>query len=144
MGLTVVTGPPCSGKTSRVDLHAQPGDVVIDLDRIAHALAGPTASPQDHAPTVYRVAQRARWAALTEALRYVDACDVYVIHTQPKPQALDKYEAHNANIITLDPGREVVLDRCKRMRSPEVLKAAERWYATRHAGTHLKQASRVW
>lgn len=144
MPLTVVTGPPCSGKTSWVDLHAGLGDVVIDLDRIAHALTAPSADVRDHAPTVYRVAQRARWAALTEALRYVDACDVYVIHTQPKPQALAKYEAHQARIITLDPGREVVLDRCKRMRSPEVLKAAERWYATRHTGTPLKQTSRAW
>ncbi|GAA4626640.1 hypothetical protein GCM10023196_035690 [Actinoallomurus vinaceus] len=144
MSLTVVTGPPCSGKTSWVDLHAGPADVVIDLDRIAHAMTSPTAGDHDHAPTVYRVAQRARWAAITEALRHVDAADVYVIHTQPSAQARQKYEAHSARIITLDPGRDVVLERCKRMRSTEALKVAERWYATRLAGAPLKQASRAW
>lgn len=144
MPLTVVTGPPCSGKTSWVDLHAGPNDVVIDLDRIAHALTTPAADPHTHHPTVYRVAQKARWAALTEALRHVDDTDVYVIHTQPKPQSLASYEAHGARIITLDPGRDVVLDRCKRMRSPEAVKVAERWYATRHTGTPVRQTSRAW
>ena len=36
--LTIVTGPPCGGKTTHIANHAHPGDIIIDLDRIALAL----------------------------------------------------------------------------------------------------------
>lgn len=32
--LTIICGPPCSGKTTYVQQHAKPGDTVIDLDSI--------------------------------------------------------------------------------------------------------------
>lgn len=38
--LTIVFGPPASGKTTHVRTHAQPGDVVIDLDEITARLSG--------------------------------------------------------------------------------------------------------
>jgi 5-methylcytosine-specific restriction protein A len=38
--LTIVCGPPASGKSSYVARHAQPGDLVIDLDVIASRLSG--------------------------------------------------------------------------------------------------------
>lgn len=36
--LTIVTGPPCSGKTTHVQQHAKPHDLVIDLDTIMMTL----------------------------------------------------------------------------------------------------------
>lgn len=38
--LTIVCGPPASGKTTYVKKHANPDDLIIDLDRIASELAG--------------------------------------------------------------------------------------------------------
>lgn len=38
MALTVVIGPPAAGKTTYVLAHARPGDIVVDLDRLANAL----------------------------------------------------------------------------------------------------------
>ncbi|MBN8292831.1 AAA family ATPase [Rhodobacter sp. NTK016B] len=38
--LTIVCGPPCSGKTTWADAHAAPRDLVIDLDRIASDISG--------------------------------------------------------------------------------------------------------
>lgn len=143
MALTVVTGPPCAGKSTWVMAAAGPADVVIDLDRMAVAMAGPGADAQEHDPVVYRVAQRARWAAITEALRYVGRADVYVVHTRPTAQARARYEQAGARIVTLDPGRDVVLERCRRERGPQVLAAAEAWYAE-HAGAGSGQVSRVW
>lgn len=141
--LTVITGPPCSGKTTWAMANAGRADVVIDLDRMAVAMAGTDADPQRHDPVVYRIAQRARWAAIQEALRYVDKADVYIVHTQPTAQARARYEQAGARIITLDPGRDVTLDRCKRERGPEALRVAEAWYAE-HAGTGQGQVSRAW
>jgi hypothetical protein len=36
--LILVSGPPCSGKSTHVQEHKQPGDLVIDYDAIALAL----------------------------------------------------------------------------------------------------------
>jgi hypothetical protein len=38
--VTLVCGPPASGKTTYVERHKQAGDIVIDLDAIASAMAG--------------------------------------------------------------------------------------------------------
>ncbi|MFJ3506037.1 hypothetical protein [Streptomyces luteogriseus] len=38
--LYVITGPSAAGKSSWIDAHAKPEDVVIDLDRITVALTG--------------------------------------------------------------------------------------------------------
>lgn len=35
MVITVVTGPPCSGKSTYVRTHARPGDIIVDFDAIA-------------------------------------------------------------------------------------------------------------
>lgn len=42
--VTVVCGPPCSGKTTWVREHARPGDLIVDYDDIAVRLG----SPQSH------------------------------------------------------------------------------------------------
>lgn len=42
--LTIVCGPPCSGKTTYVDQHASPADTRIDFDTIAHEIE-PTYRP---------------------------------------------------------------------------------------------------
>ena len=34
-GYTVVTGPPCSGKTTYILNHMAEGDIMVDFDRIA-------------------------------------------------------------------------------------------------------------
>ena len=41
MTVTVVAGPPCSGKTHHVRTNAGPDDLVIDWDEIAVRLGSP-------------------------------------------------------------------------------------------------------
>lgn len=36
--VVLVTGPPCAGKTTYAEHHAKPGELVLDLDRIAREL----------------------------------------------------------------------------------------------------------
>ncbi len=128
MALTIVTGPPAGGKTTWVRQRARPGDVVIDLDAIAHALTVGTDTHQ-HARAVLRCAQRARSVAIDEALRHVDRTDVYVIHMQPEPRHLDRYAQHGARVVTVDPGRVVVEQRARDERPPGTLAVVARWYA---------------
>lgn len=128
MSLFVVVGPPGAGKTTYVQEHARDGDVVIDMDRIASALTVSGADSHKHGRTVRSVAHRARLTAISAALRYVDRVDVYVIHTRPRPEAMEKYARHGAMVITIDPGQDVVMQRVAEQRSPEAQEAAQQWY----------------
>jgi dephospho-CoA kinase len=134
--LYVITGPPAAGKTTWVQQHARPRDIVIDYDAIAQALAGPGAPTHAHRHTLHLIARAARRAALNEALRHLARADVYLIHTQPSTQTLARYRNHNARVITIDPGRDVVLQRCRTTRTTDALRAAERWYTQHNTNGH--------
>ncbi|MFJ2303767.1 MULTISPECIES: AAA family ATPase [unclassified Streptomyces] len=145
--LYVVTGPPAAGKSSWIQAHATARDIVIDLDRIALALTGPGAPQWNHDPLVQRVAQRARFAAIDEAVRHLDEVDVYLIHTMPSPKARAKYQRLGARIVVVDPGEDVVRERVRTMRSEGMDRVVTRWYRTYRKGGSRPvtvQASRDW
>lgn len=144
--LYVVTGPPAAGKTSWIEAHATARDIVIDLDRITVALTGPGAPQWNQHALHLRIAHRARYAAMDEAFTHLDKLDVYVIHTQPSPKALAKYKRLDARIVVVDPGRDIVMQRIKAMRSPDMERVATRWYNARHRLPReaMPQASRAW
>ena len=144
--LIVVTGPPAAGKSSWIKAHAKATDVVIDLDLMALAMAGPGADHHAHGDVLMRVVHRARFAALNEAYQHLDKVDVYVIHTQPSAKALAKYKRLEARIVTVDPGREIVMQRVKAMRQPEMERVVTRWYNARRGRPpgSMPQASRTW
>ncbi|MFD4259967.1 hypothetical protein ACFWR9_20700 [Streptomyces sp. NPDC058534] len=131
--LYVVTGPPAAGKTSYIEGRAKPSDIVIDLDRITRALAGPGAPNWNQDPTLLRVAHKARYAAMFEAFEHRDKTDVYLIHTMPTSKWLARYKRMDATIIAVDPGRSIVMARIEAMRDPEMRRVATRWYRSRPA-----------
>lgn len=145
MGLYVVTGPPASGKSTWVRARAEPGDIVIDYDLMAHALTAPGADPHDHPKPLRHVTSRARAAAITEALKHTDVVDVYVIHSLPSAEARQRYAEHDAKIIIVDPGRDVVMNRITEQRPARIRSVAERWYSQAdYAEQPTQRASRSW
>lgn len=99
--LTVVTGPPCSGKSTHVTRHAQPGDVVIDFDRLAQALGSPT--PHDHPDAVRWVTIEARRAAIKAAIaQHHRGATVWIVHCSIPRQEMDRYLAAGAEVVTLE------------------------------------------
>ncbi|GAB2906974.1 hypothetical protein GCM10027047_01550 [Rhodococcus aerolatus] len=126
----VVIGPPAAGKSTWVRQHAQPTDVVIDFDLLALALSAPDPDrhPHSHPGTVRRVTHAARDAAIEAAFR-LTACDVYLIHSTPSASRLDSYRRRGAQVHTVDPGRDVVLARCRAERPAQMLRVAQEWYA---------------
>jgi hypothetical protein len=145
--LYVITGPPAAGKSSWIQARAKPTDVVIDLDRIALALAGPGAPQWQHDETLLAVAHRARFAAIDEAIKHRDKVDVFLIHTMPSAKALARYRRLDAKVVTVDPGRDIVMQRVRDMRHDGMVAVATRWYnqhAKRGAQTVTRQASRSW
>lgn len=131
----VVIGPPASGKTTHILEQAAGHDIVIDLDAIARALM-PLPLEQSHAypAHVRHVAIGARKAAIDRATRLRERVTVWLIHAVPTPDDLASYRSLHWEIVTIDPGRDVVVARCQRMRPDYMMPAVDRWYAMQ-AGT---------
>lgn len=134
MNLTVLTGPPAAGKTTHALAHARPGDVILDLDRIAAALTTDGTDPHHHPPHITQLAQQARHAALTTALAQPGDHTVWLIDSAPNPVALAHYRDHDARIIALDPGPDVLAARLLE-RGLDARAAADQWQA-RSRRTH--------
>ncbi|MFD8404655.1 AAA family ATPase [Streptomyces anulatus] len=145
--LYVITGPPGAGKSSYIRAHAKASDIVIDLDLMALAMAGPGADHHAHHPALLRVVHRARQAAIHEAEQVMDTVDVYLIHTMPQAKARARYKRLNAKIVTVDPGEAIVRQRVRDMRQPAMDAVVTRWYNDRRKGGSrpvTRQASRTW
>jgi hypothetical protein len=108
MPVTVVTGPPCAGKSSHIRARAAAGDVVIDLDGIAVALGSP--DTHDHPPAVLAVARAARNAAIGEALRLAaraagDGAAVWIVDAAPSPHRRRQYATAEVTYVQLTADR---------------------------------------
>lgn len=136
---TVVIGPPAAGKSTWVLERAKPEDIVIDFDRLANALSGEGADAHDHPPHLVAITKAARTAAIEAAIKHKGKVDVYLIHSTPSLQRLAEYRAMGAEIVTIDPGRDVVRSRCKGgNRPPRMYSVIDAWYKE-HAGTVVPQ-----
>lgn len=103
--LYVVTGPPAAGKSSYVHQHARPSAIVVDLDLLLVALAGPGVDqPDDADPQVRPVAVAARDAAIRAALRAGNDVTVWIVHAVPTTEQLATYRGLGATVVNLGPG----------------------------------------
>jgi predicted kinase len=100
--VTVVTGPPCSGKSTYVRNHAKPGDIVIDFDTMAQAFGSP--APHDHSAATRHVTIMARRAAIAAALT-VNGADVWIVDCNIGRDRLRDYQRVGAHIVGLDVDR---------------------------------------
>lgn len=142
--LTVITGPPCSGKSTYIQTRARYGDIIIDMDRIALALTTDGTKHHHYTARIRWTAQAARRAAIQQALTMLPEANIWLIHTDPTPQERAKYRALNASTIDLDPGIETVLARAANGNRPDdVIQYIHQWYAARPS--HSNQLhSRAW
>lgn len=101
--VTLVTGPPCSGKTTYVREHMKPGDMVIDYDALAVALGSP--STHDHPDALRPFVLEARDAAVARVSR-TPGTTAWLIKGQP---TVDE-RAMASRVVMLD----VPADECKR------------------------------
>jgi predicted kinase len=98
--ITVITGPPCSGKTTYARQHAQPGDVIIDFDVIAKAL-GSTAY-HDHDPRIREITAAAWSAAVDRTLAITrTGITAWIIDARPTPRRRQQYRRARARVATL-------------------------------------------
>jgi predicted kinase len=114
--IVIVTGPPCSGKSTYISENAKDGDIIIDMDRLALALTVEGANPFEYGDKIRKVARAARGAAVKEALTVAQGeryLGVWIIHTDPTPDARMAYRAAGARIVEMETPKQICLERLK-------------------------------
>lgn len=134
----VIIGPPCAGKTTYIQEHKSDGDLVVDYDAIVLALGG-----KDHEAdglmrdTAVAIREKAVEMALN-APQY----ESWIIHSRPNDETLKRYYDAGCEVITLDPGIDVCLERAKQDGRPQSsIDGIRSWYAERKckAGSRTMQ-----
>ena len=122
----IVSGAPCSGKSTYVKEHAKDGDLRVDYDIIAQALG----SANSHAAEghIKQAAFAAREGAIQTALKNPEL-ESWIIHTSPSEEHMKLYEKAGAEFINLDPGEDVCLERARNDNRPEqTYDGINKWY----------------
>ena len=125
--IRIISGPPCAGKSTYVKENAKDGDLRIDYDLIAQALG----AVNSHAAEglIKQAAFDAREGAIKTAVSNPDA-DSWIIHTSPSKEHLKMYEEVGAEVVELDPGKEICLERALSDNRPQqTLDGIEKWYS---------------
>ena len=100
-GLTLISGPPCAGKTRYATEHAERGDLILDSDALYAALSG---LPLHHRPESLRpIVWQAFFAALHAATDEPFNGAVWVIHSAPEASRRAQYRRRNrAQVVVLE------------------------------------------
>ena len=115
----VITGAPCSGKSTYIREHASKGDLIVDFDLIAEAFG---AEPHKAEGSIQKAAVRARRDAI-EVAKTSDS-DCWIVDTIHREAF-----AEDEEVIELDPGKDVCVDRAMSDCRPEgTIEEIENWY----------------
>jgi hypothetical protein len=127
--LTVITGPPCSGKSTYAREHAKPGDIIIDFDLLAQALGSPVG--YGHPPQIAYVAAKAREGAIREAIcQHRKGCVVWIVDTYPAPERRRQYAIAGAKVISCTASKDELHRRAEEHRPPEWHERIDLWLAS--------------
>jgi len=129
----VITGPPCAGKSTYVRENAKSGDLRIDYDIIAQALG----AENSHAAEglVRQAAFDAREGAIQTALKNANA-ESWIIHTSPSAEHMKLYQEAGADVVALDPGYDVCMERAKQDGRPQqTIDGIEKYYSGKKGRT---------
>jgi predicted kinase len=109
-------GPPCSGKSTYIKENATGNDIIVDMDKIALALAVEGTAEFEYSEPIRNIARQARPAIVKGALLAGQGerrLGVWIVHTDPSPQDRQMYRAMNCKFVELNPGKDVCLARAK-------------------------------
>ena len=112
-----VIGPPAGGKSTYVDMHRQPGAVVLDFDALAKAMMPGSDAEHVTVEWVRRMASGAWYGAYRHMVRVTEPVELWLVKTLPftprSPRLLDEWIALDYDITVCDPGKQEVMDRLR-------------------------------
>lgn len=110
----LITGAPCSGKTTFARERIETGDILLDVDDLWQTLSGQPRyiKPTELKPIVLnmRLALKDQIARGAGSWRNAYVIDSLPLATDRKREA-ERYKAHNIEIITMEASREECLNR---------------------------------
>lgn len=123
----VVIGHICSGKSTYVRERAKDEDVVIDLDRIALALAAEGTTHHDYPDHIKQISRGLRWWAIDDAVRLNRRAswDVWIIHAYPSDEDLARYRRLGAAIKVMEADADTLRARASTERPPAMRQELE-------------------
>ena len=132
--VTLVCGPPASGKSTYVLKHKEPGDTVIDFDAIRKRLGG---TKWDQDPDIKRKSFAIR-AKMLKGLKDRKRGRCWLIVTAPTPQERDTWcEAlGDTTLVLMDTPAKVCIERImadteRRPQADSMIGAVNRWQRVR-------------
>jgi len=96
--ITIIAGPPAAGKTTYVQDHKGPTDVVIDLDALAQAIG--SENTHGHNKALMKFAWEARDALINKAQQASETSEVWIIRMAPTVE--ERRNIPGAKVIVLE------------------------------------------
>lgn len=129
--VTVLYGPPAAGKTTYVQQHAKPGDLILDIDSLFDALSAANAN-EDHRGHLLPFVCEARDAIIKRLSRRTRLPRAWVVSTVLSPAERRAYAAAGATVYTLIPPVETCLERCRNRdgKASRLLEIIRGWYSS--------------
>lgn len=136
MTVTIVAGPPCSGKTHHVKQHAQPADLVLDWDDIAIELGSPRTHlhPKPMLPMI-----AAEYDRRLEQLVPTWPADVWIVRGLPDPAERRAWvDRFSAQLVLCSAPLNVLHLRALERENPRLTAwSIDRWHERSNASSAL-------
>lgn len=126
----IVTGAPCSGKTTFVRERIQEGDIVLDIDDIWQLVSGQPryTKPNNLKPVIFNIRNTIKEQIARGVGNWRNA---YIIESLPyetdRKREAERYKAFNVEVITMEATREQCLQRLYENPNGRDIKAYEKF-----------------
>lgn len=140
--ITLVCGPPCAGKNTWIRQHAHPGDLLVDLDALYHALnANPTTTHHNQPPTLRPFALDARDTIINRLLHGDhNIRAAWIIHSAPRAAQRAEWKQRGATIVLITADLTTLTHRAQTQRPAEWINHIHDWhrnYQPGHVDHHI-------
>ena len=133
MPTVVLWGPPCSGKSTHIRENSAPGDIVVDLDRLALAFAVEGTPHHDYPDHVRELARAARAAIVDDVAAWGTRSPhtAWIIDSNASDAARARWRRIGASVVKLNVPYAECVRRAQAERPASTLALIDEWF-TRH------------